>query len=181
MTGSRCAVSRIAPRRCLASLTETYYISLSSFVYFRSNRQIRQICILSDFKRKSSVDFFFEGFEEGDDEDDDDEDEWEGGQDGAGLESFESSGPEQNSGGEGLNDAPCEFDMVWWVEVTVGGECPEHEGGRICGGNKECGDQDDGDERHDRAHWVLLEHCKKEDFNAFLFHDSFQGYILNHF
>ena len=63
-----------------------------------------------------------EGFEEGKDEDDDDEDEGKGGEDSAGLETFEPSGPQQNGGGEGLNDAPCEFNVVGWVEAAFGGE-----------------------------------------------------------
>ena len=45
-------------------------------------------------KENLPTDFFFEGFEEGDDEDDDDEDERKGGEDGAGLETFESTGPQ---------------------------------------------------------------------------------------
>jgi len=92
------------------------------------------------FKRKSSSDFLLEGFEEGDDEDDDDEDEGKGGEDGAGLESFESAGPEQNSGGEGLNDAPCEFYVVGWVEAAICCKRAEYEGGGICGGDEKCAD-----------------------------------------
>ncbi len=86
------------------------------------------------------MDFFLEGFKERHDEDDDDEDEGKGGEDGAGLEAFEPAGPEQNSGGEGLNDAPGKFDVVGWVEVTVGGECSEHEGGGIRRCDEKCGD-----------------------------------------
>ena len=44
-------------------------------------------------RAKLPAGFFFEGFEEGDDEDDDDEDEGKGGEDGAGLETFEAAGP----------------------------------------------------------------------------------------
>ena len=77
------------------------------------------------------MDFFFEGFEERQDEDDDDEDEGEGGEDGSGLEAFESSRPEENGSGEGLNHAPREFDVIGWVEAAVGGECAEYESGRV--------------------------------------------------
>ena len=83
---------------------------------------------------------FFEGFEKGNDEDDDDEDEGEGGKDGAGLQAFESSGPEEYGGGEGLNNAPSEFYVVWWVEAAVGGERSQHEGSGICGGDEKGAD-----------------------------------------
>jgi len=77
------------------------------------------------------LDFFLEGFEEGNDEDDDDKDKGKGGQYSAGLEPFESTGPEQNSSGEGLNHPPCEFNVIRWVEATVGGERPQDESGGI--------------------------------------------------
>ncbi len=85
-------------------------------------------------------DFFLEGFEEGNDEDDDDKDEGKGGQDGAGLQSFEPTGPQQNGSGEGLNDAPCDFNVVGWIEVAVGGQRSQHEGGGICGGDEKSAD-----------------------------------------
>lgn len=83
------------------------------------------------YQIKSEDSLFLEGFEKGDDEDDDDEDEGKGGEDGPGLETFESAGPQQNGGGEGLNDAPGEFNMIRGVEATVSGERPQHEGGGI--------------------------------------------------
>ncbi len=75
--------------------------------------------------------FLLEGFEEGDDEDNDDKDKRKGGQDSAGLQAFESAGPQEDGGRQRLNDAPGEFDPVGWVEAAVGGERPQHEGGGI--------------------------------------------------
>jgi len=102
------------------------------------------------------ADFFLEWFEERNDQDDDDEDEGKGGEDGAGLETFESTGPQQNGGRERLNDPPGKFYMIGWVEATIGGERPQHEGGGICGGDEKGADQKDGNEGHDCAHGVLL-------------------------
>lgn len=47
-----------------------------------------------EFEGKLPPSLFLEGFKEGDDENNDDEDEGEGSQYGAGLEAFESTGPE---------------------------------------------------------------------------------------
>lgn len=68
--------------------------------------------------------FFLEGFEKGNDEDNDDKDKRKGGQDSAGLEALESARPQEDAGGQGLNDAPSEFDPVGRVQAAVGGECP---------------------------------------------------------
>ena len=59
-------------------------------IYFRLNRQIRQMCLWQISKGKLSKDFFFEGFEERHDEDDDDE----------------------GKGGEGLDDA--HINLMWF-------------------------------------------------------------------
>ena len=75
--------------------------------------------------------FLLEGFEKGDDEDNDDKDKRKGGEDSAGLQAFEAPGPQEDGGRQRLNNAPGKFDPVGWVETTVGGECPQHEGGRI--------------------------------------------------
>lgn len=75
--------------------------------------------------------FLLKGFEKGDDEDNDDKDKRKGGEDSAGLQAFEAPGPQEDGGRQRLNNAPGKFDPVGWVETTVGGECPQHEGGRI--------------------------------------------------
>ena len=85
-----------------------------------------------EFERKLPPGLFLEGFEEGNDEDDDDKNEWKGGQDGAGLETFESTGPEEDGCREGLNNAPCEFNVIRWVEAAIGGERSQYECGRVC-------------------------------------------------
>jgi len=66
--------------------------------------------------------FLLEGFEEGDDKDNNDEDKRKGCENGAGLEPFESTSPEEDSRRKGLNDAPGEFNPVGRVEVAIGGQ-----------------------------------------------------------
>ena len=73
------------------------------------------MCLWQISKGKLSTDFFFEGFEER--HDDDDEDEGKCGENSAALKTFESSGLEENCGGEGLDDAPHKFDVVWRIEA----------------------------------------------------------------
>ncbi len=75
--------------------------------------------------------FLLEGFEERDDEDDDNKDKRKGSQDGAGLQAFESPGPEEDCGRQRLNDAPGEFNSVGRVKAAVGGERPKYESGGI--------------------------------------------------
>lgn len=68
--------------------------------------------------------FLLEGFEKGDDEDNDDKNKRKGGENSAGLQAFETAGPQEDGGRQRLNNSPCKFDPVGWVEATVGGECP---------------------------------------------------------
>jgi len=77
-----------------------------------------------------------------------------------------------------LNDAPGEFDVIGWVEATVGGERPQHEGGGIGGGDEKGADQEDGNKRHDRTHGILLQHREEQDLHALFVHDGFQGHVL---